>query len=155
MDLEQARATLRRAVAADGGAPADDRFRTARQFLIACGVEAAPAGASLVAGLPELIRRAASAPASPARRIFAVLIVDALGVPGLLPAGGSQARLDRAVCGLLENALPDVLLRSGYKFGDNLDAKRCSLAALVGSIDDHLRPPEPTFPAWLSGLPQR
>ena len=72
-------------------------------------------------------------------------------VPGLLSVRSSQARLDRAIRALLESALPDVLLRAGYPFGGDLDARREALARLHASIDEHLRPPEPSIPTWLSG----
>jgi hypothetical protein len=47
--------------------------------------------------------------------------------------------------------------------GCNCPVRQCSRrrslaklsgAKLSGTIDDYLRPPEPTFPAWLSGLPR-
>ncbi len=91
------------------------------------------------------------APAGPARRVFAVLLVDALAVPGLLSVRSSQARLDRNIRALLERALPDVLLRARYPFGGDVDAKRRALIALHASIDEHLRPLEPSIPTWLSG----
>jgi hypothetical protein len=84
-----------------------------------------------------------------------VLLVDALAVPGLLSARSSQARLDRAVRALVENALPDVLLRAGYPFAGDVDARRRSLSRLQATIEDHLQPLEPSNPTWLSGRTER
>jgi hypothetical protein len=181
MDLTQARLDLARALgAASGALEAADRFRAVRQWLIARGAEALHIDPAAAPGLVEIIQRAVRAPAGPARRAFAILLVDALAVPGLLapglaaprlpapgllapglPAPGllsarrSQARLERDIRALLESALQDVLWRAGYPFAGDPDAKRRSLATLAASIDEHLRPLEPTFPAWLSGLPER
>jgi hypothetical protein len=154
MDLTQARLDLARALEAASVAPhAPDRFRAARQLLVTRGAEALHIDPVAVPGIADVVSCAAGAAASPARRAFAVLIVVALGEPGLLSVRSSQARLDRDIHALLESALPDVLRRSGYPFGGDLDAKRHSLARLHASIDEYLRPLEPTFPAWLSGLP--
>ncbi|HEY3846771.1 MAG TPA: hypothetical protein VGL95_06630 [Acetobacteraceae bacterium] len=152
--LTQARLDLARAMEATSATPhAPDRFRVARQLLITRGAEALHINPVAAPGIADIFGRAASAAASPARRAFAVLIVVALAEPGLLSVRSSQARLDRDVHALLESALPDVLRRSGYPFAGDFDAKRQSLARLHASIDEYLRPLEPTFPAWLSGLP--
>jgi hypothetical protein len=160
MDLTQARSDLARAVqdalaapaAVDRlGAQAGDRLGPVRQWLITCGATALGLDPVAAPGITDLVERAIRAPASPARRAFAVLLVDALGVPGLLTVRSSQARLDRAIQALLESALPDVLLRAGYPFGGDLEARRNALARLPTSIDEHLRPPEPSIPTWLSG----
>ena len=160
--MEAARREFATVLAACADGP--DRLAPARRWLAARGAEAVPgaaAGSSGAAavpggvaasiGLPELIRRAASAPAGPARRTFAVLILDALAVPGLLVADRSPTRLERNVCTLLEQALPHALARSGYPFGGDLDSRRRHLVLLAASIDDYLRPLEPSIPTWLSG----
>ena len=126
-----------------------------RQWLLARGAAAVPAGAAHSAGLPEQIRRVASAPASAARRIFAVLVLDALAVPGLLHAERSRARLERDVCALLEAALPHALARAQYPFGGDIDARRRHLAVLAASIDEYLQPLEPSIPTWLSTRTER
>lgn len=155
MDLTQARLDLARLLRTASTAPhAADRFRTARQFLVTIGAEALCKDGAAAPGLADLIGRAASAPPGPGRRTFAVLIVEALAVPGLLAARSSQARLDRDIRALVESALPDVLLRAGYPFDGDLDAKRRSLARLHMSIDEHLKPFEPSIPTWLSGRAQ-
>jgi hypothetical protein len=154
-DLEQLRAGLRRMAAAESG----DGLQAARLWLLQRGTDALGADRgddhAATLSLPELLARAAAAPRSPARRSFAVLIVDALTIPHLLPGALAQPRLDRAICALLENALPDVLLRARYPFAGDLDAKRQALAKLAATLDEHLHPPEPTFPPWLTGLSRR
>ncbi|HTB43985.1 MAG TPA: hypothetical protein VK741_10200 [Acetobacteraceae bacterium] len=152
VDVTQARLDLARALEAASAAPnAADRFRAARQVLISHGAAVPHIGPAVTAGLLDLVERAAHAPASPARRVFAVLLVDALAVPGLLSVRSSQARLDRGIRTLVENALPDVLLRAGYPFGGDADAKRRLLSRLHATIEDHMRPLEPSIPTWLSG----
>lgn len=155
MDPTQARQDLARALDAASAAPhVADRLRAARELLLGYGAAALGIDAAAVSGLVDILERAALAPVRPARRGFAMLIVDALAVPGLLSARSSQARLDRAIRTFLESALPDVLLRSGYPFAGDVDAKLRSLAALHTSIDEHLRPLEPSIPTWLSGRPE-
>jgi hypothetical protein len=154
MELTQARLLLVRAMqAASTAAQPAAQFRAARQLLVRLGAEALGIDPASITGIAELIGCAARAPASPARRNFAVLIVDALAVHGLLSARSGQLRLDHDICAFLECALPDVLLRYRYPFGADLDVRRYALAKLHASIDEHLRAPEPTFPRWLSGLP--
>jgi hypothetical protein len=152
MDLKQARLDLARALEAGTAAPhAGDRFRAARQLLVTTGAAALDIDPATAPGLADIVERAACAKASPVRRVFAVLLADALAVPGLLSVRSSQVRLDRGVRAFLEIALPDVLLRAGYPFAGDVDAKRRFLARLHASIDEHLRPLEPTIPTWLSG----
>jgi hypothetical protein len=154
VDLRQARLDLARALEAAAAAPhGTDRFHAARQLLVGSGAAALHIDPATAAGLTDIVERALRAPPSRARRVFAVLLVDALAVPGLLSARSSQARLGRDIQALLESALPDVLLRAGYPFAGDLDAKRQALARLHASIDEHLRPLEPSIPAWLSGRP--
>jgi hypothetical protein len=156
MDVMQARLDLARALETVASVPhAADRFRAARQMLTRHGAGVPHIDPTAGTGLLDLVERAACAPASPARRRFAVLLVDALAVPGLLSERSSQARLDRGIRTLVERALPDVLLRAGYPFGADVDAKRRFLSALHATIEDHLRPLEPTIPTWLSGRPDR
>ncbi len=130
-----------------------DRFRAAKQVLVTHGAAALGIDPATAPELAELVERAVRAPAGPARRIFAVLLVDALGVPDLLSVRSSRARLDRDIRALVESALPDVLLRSGYPFAGDPDEKRRAVARLHASIDEHLQPPEPSIPVWLSGRP--
>jgi hypothetical protein len=148
MTLEQARRDFAALLAARD---VPDWMKAAGRFLGVRGAEALRIDPAAAPALPELIRRATSAPASPAQRNFAVLVLDALAVPGLLLAGSSPTRLERDVCALLEQALPHALARSGYPFGGDLDARRRHLTALAPAIDDYLRPLEPSIPTWLSG----
>jgi len=153
VSLEQARQEFASMLSACAAAP--EGFRVLRAWLAVRGAEALRIDPAASPGLPELIRRAAAAPASPARRIFAVLVLDAQSVPGLLTAGSPRARLERDICALLETALPHALARAGYPFGGDLDARRRHIAALADSIGDYLQPLEPSIPTWLSGRSQR
>lgn len=147
MDLEAARAELSRAAAT--AAPSTGmRFRAAHDVLAARGVEALGiTGAGLA--LDEIVRIAIEAPPTEARRAFAVLLVHALGLPGLLPTRGRTADDVRL---FLERALLNPLRRAGYPFGGTPHDKRQALARLHATIDEHLRPPEPSIPLWLHGL---
>lgn len=156
MEFDRARRDLVAALQAGVSEPAADRFRLARLVLLECAAEASGITAPLGLGLPELIRRAAAAGASPKRRDFAVLLVHALAVPGLV--FGSRTRnteLERDICRLTETAIASVLLRAGYPFRAGTYEKMRFLARLHTSIDDHLRPFEPTFPPWLNGLDRK
>ena len=151
MDLDQARRDLAGILGPDSNAPPDpDRLKAAREWLNARGGDALQIKPSTPPDLVDLIRQAASAPATPSRRTFAVLVVQALAVPGLLSGRTSQARTQRDVCRLVEIALPHVLLRAGYPFGADLDVRQRHLVMLAASIDEHLRPLEPSIPTWLS-----
>jgi len=72
-----------------------------------------------------------------------VLLVHALAVPGLVPAGCAED-----VCGLVEGALRNVLLRSGYPFGGLIEAKMRALQRLHASLAELMQPLQPTFPNW-------
>ncbi len=152
MDLAQARRDLAHALEAGTAALSQgDRFRVARQLLVTSGATASTIDPATAAGLADLVERAVHAPASAARRGFAVMLVDALAVPGLLSVRSFQLRLERDIRALAESALPDVLLRANYPFTGDADSKRRFLAGLHASIDEHLRPLEPSIPPWLSG----
>ncbi len=155
MDLDQARLELAGILGLDCKAPpTPERLNAARQWLIARGTEALRIEPATAPALADVIRDATSAPASPPRQSFAVLIVAALPVPGLLSSRTSRARLERDVCALIETALPHVLLRAGYPFGAELDVRQRHLVMLAASIDEYLRPLEPSIPTWLSGRTQ-
>ena len=149
MDLSQARLDLAR-VLEDGDVA--DRLSAARQFLIRHGVAALRIDQSAALTLADILRRGASAPGGPARRAFALLIVHALAVEGLVEAPSQRARLDRDLCAFLDSALPDILRRAGYPFDAELDQRRRVLERLHASLDELTRPIDPTFPAWLNGL---
>jgi hypothetical protein len=144
MNLEVALRELAAALeAADEARGRDARLRAARQVIVgqcaaALGME--PTGQPSVA---SVIRLATEAPARPARRSCAVLLLHALAVPGLLPAASA-----RDVCVLAEGALRDVLLRCGYPFSGSIDEKMRVLERLHATIGELMQPLEPTFPNW-------
>jgi hypothetical protein len=151
--MAQARLELAEATKAGAGTQdAADRFRPARQVLIRRGADALDVDPASLPGLAEMIAQLAAAAAGPGRRVCAILILDALAMPGLLTVRSSQPRLDRDIRRLVESALPDVLRRAGYPFTAEADTRRRSLISLATSLDEYLQPPEPTFPPWLSGL---
>jgi hypothetical protein len=152
MDHEAARADLTRALnAAPSGAL---RARAGLQVLIARGAEAVGIDAHGTTAEPALpldaiVSAATAAPRSDARRAFAVLLVHALGIPGLLPPRGETARVVQV---FLESVLLNPPRRAGYPFDGSPYDKRQALLALHATIDDHLRPLESTMPSWLHGL---
>jgi hypothetical protein len=151
IDLGAAQTELSQALALPAG---EGRVRAARQVLLRHGASVLGLDPARISSLADLIRRMSRAPPSPGRRRFAVLLIHGLAEDGLLGIRSGQPRPDRDLCGLVEAALPDVLRRSSYPFGDD-PAVRCrALAELHRTIDEHLRPLEPTFPDWLTGLPK-
>lgn len=153
-DVEQTEA--RRELAAILGAggmalPAADQLAAVRSWLSARAADALGDQRPAAPGLADLVGLVAAAPVSPARRTFAILILDALAVPGLVPEHGPRARLERDVCSLAERALPHILYRAGYPFGADVEVRRRHLMALAASLDEYLQPPEPSIPTWLSG----
>jgi hypothetical protein len=150
MDIEAIRAEL---IGAPGSElPEGQRMRAARERLIKHGLEAFEIAPSPGIALHEIIRVAIGAPPNEARRKFAVILVCALGIGGLLPMRGESERLIRS---FLEQALLNPLRRAGYPFAGSAYDKRQALAGLHAMIDEHLRPPEPSIPRWLHGLGPR
>jgi hypothetical protein len=143
MDIEAARDELAQAAARD------PRLRAAHDLLIARGAEALQIPPHPGLTLDEIVRIAIDAPSTDARRAFAILLVHALGIPGLLPASGRVASDIRT---FLERALLNPLRRAGYPFDGSSYDKRQVLARLHATIDEHLCPPEPSIPLWLHGL---
>jgi len=149
MDIEAARAELIRALNAPGdGEQAAPRFRAARQVLIDRGADALSVPRKDVHSLEHILGLAAGATLTPALRSFAVLLVHAMGTEGLMPIRGDNERLTRL---FLERALLNPLRRANYPFDGAPYDKRQALARLHRTIDEHLRPPEPTIPLWLHG----
>jgi hypothetical protein len=128
---------------ADQAATPEVRLRSARRILISRGIEALTSVLPPNPTLDTVIRAAAMAPQTPARRTFAVLIVHALAVRGLVPAGSASD-----VCALVESALLHVLLRSAYPFGGTAYEKRQVLDRLHTKLEELLEPLQPTFPNW-------
>ncbi len=146
MDIEATRTDLIRALnaTAGGGSP----FRTARAVLIARGLEAPQITSRPGVALDDIIRVAAEAPPTEARWAFAVLLVDALAVPGLLPTRGQAAN---DIQSFLERALLNPLRRAGYPFDGTPYEKRQALARSHATIDEHLNPLQPSIPHWIHG----
>jgi hypothetical protein len=133
--------------AGEGVRGRDAGLRAARQVLVGrciAGLGIEPPGQP---SLADVVRLAADAPAGPARRVCAVLVVHALAVPRLVPAGAAAV-----VCALMENAMRDVLLRCGYPFGGSIEEKLRVLERLHATIGELMQPMEPTFPNWIQGL---
>ena len=148
MNVVEALREVADAMAAAGGVRGRDiGLRAARQVLVGhciAGLGIEPPGQP---SLADVVRLAADAPAGPARRDCAVLLVHALAVPRLVPAGSAQV-----VCALMEGALRDVLLRCGYPFGGLIEEKLRVLERLHATIGELMQPMEPTFPNWIPGL---
>jgi hypothetical protein len=152
MYLEQARRDLARALDEQAQPDSGKRAQAARQMLVAAAVEALGLDAAGRPSLAEVIGHAANAPQSPARREFAVLLVCALGVEGVVAARSQRVQLERDVCAFVETELPSVLQRAGYPFGSELYERRRALGRLQANIDELLKPLEPTFPPRVQGL---
>jgi hypothetical protein len=152
MDLARARRDLANALAVDD---AGDRSRAVRGLLVRRGAEVLQIDPALAPGLGPLLHHVSAAPAGEARRGFAALLVLALAVDGVLKVSLSRPRLERAVCGLVESALPDVLWRAGYPYGAATESRCRFLFGLHATMEDHSQPLEPTFPGWLTGLQAR
>ena len=152
MDSEPARVALARTLAGPPMAGGGPDLRAARQLLIDRGCAAI--GDSSLRSLDDIIVRALAAPLDDALREFAVLLVLALGVENLLRVRGEAAARLRS---LLERALLNPLRRASYPFDGSAYEKRQALAALHGTIDEHLRPLEASIPSWLhaAGSQQR
>jgi hypothetical protein len=152
MNLDDALHDLTRALDEQGEPNAERRIRAARQLLVARGVEVLGIDHSTNVSLSDVIRMAVEAPQTPARRAYAVLLVHALGVDGLVVVKSSRGQFDRDICSFLETALPTVLQRSGYNFSDETYEKRRLLERLHAAIDELMKPLEPTFPPNVRGL---
>ena len=144
MNLDEALRDFAQALAAGESARGRNaRLRAAQEVVVhrclaALGNEPPP---TLSVG--AVVRLAAVAPSRPARRVCAVLLVHALAVRGLVPPASAGD-----VCGLMEGALRDVLLRAGYPFGGSIEEKMRVLERLHSTIGELMQPLEPTFPNW-------
>jgi hypothetical protein len=149
VDIEAARTELIRALNPTGrSVEVNPGFRAARQVLIDRGAEALSPPRAGAQSLEEILGLAAGAAPTPALRNFAVLLVHALGIEGLMPIRGDAERLTRL---FLERALLNPLRRANYPFEGAPYDKRQVLSRLHRTIDEHLRPPEPSIPTWLHG----
>jgi hypothetical protein len=152
MNLDQARRDLAQALDAQADPNADHRMRAARHVLVVRGTEALAIEPPTSGAVHDVIKAALGAPGTPARRAFAVLLVHALGVDGLVASRSNRGQLDRDVCRFIESALPTVLQRSNYPFGAETYEKRQLLGRLHTAIDELMKPLEPTFPPNVQGL---
>jgi hypothetical protein len=143
MDVEAALRQLAAALPqANAAKSRDAALRAAGHVLVeqcclALGTEARGASITSVA------RLAAGSENSEAKRDCALIMVHALGIPGLIPATASAD-----VCVLIESALSTVLLRCGYPFGGTVAEKLGILQRLHRTIGELMQPYEPTFPNW-------
>ena len=152
MNLEQALRDLHQASDEQTEPNAASRLRAGRQVLIVRGCEAFGIEHSANLSLHDLITIAVNAPSTAARRAFAVLLVHALAVEGLVASKSHRGQFDKSLRAFVESALPTVLRRSGYPFGSDTYERRRSLERLHTMIDELLLPLEPTFPPRIQGL---
>ena len=150
MDVEAIRALLSGILGV--GTPADHPAGAARERLIKRGVETLQISPRPGISLDEVLRVALNAPSSEARREFAVLLVFAVGIDGLLPTRGETERLIQS---FLEQALLNPLRRAAYPFSGTAYDKRQALAGMHATIEEHLRPFEPSIPRWMHGVGPR
>jgi hypothetical protein len=150
MDVEALQAALNGALTL--ATPAEQRIRAGQDLLIKRGIEALQIQNRPGITLGEIVRIASGAPATEARREFAVLLVLAIGIDGLLPTRG---QIERHIRSFLEQALLNPLRRAGYPFHGSPYDKRQALAGLHASIDEHLRPLELSIPSWIHGTGRR
>ena len=149
MEQQHARHALDDAILAVNE-PVESRARTVQRILIEQGRVSFAIGP---ASLHQIIRHAAQAPQSAERRAFGVLLVHALRVKDAVRPRGSAAQFDRDVCTFVESALLNPLRRAAYPFSASTYEKMQFLSDLHATLDEHMKPLEPTFPPWLSGLP--
>lgn len=102
--------------------------------------------------LTGIIEHAQGMASTKARREFALLLVLALRDHTTVRPKSNTAKFDRNLCNFIESALLNPLRRAAYPFGGSTYDKLRFLESLHATIDEHLQPPEPTFPPWLSGL---
>jgi hypothetical protein len=152
MNLEQALYDLRKALDERTEPDAASRIRAGRQVLIGRGGEAFGTERSGSLSLHDLLTTAMNTPATAGHRAFAVLLVHALAVEGLVASRSHRGQLDRSLCAFVESVLPTVLRRFGYPFGSETYERRHSLERLHTMIDELLLPLEPTFPPRIQGL---
>jgi hypothetical protein len=144
MKAEEALRDLADALAAiDQSGSRDARLRAARQQVVARCVAVLGVERAGQPSIAAVIHDALAKRDRVARRISAVLVVQALAVPGLVPAASAGD-----VCALAEDVLRDVLLRCAYPFGAATPEKMAVLQGLHRNIGELLQPLEPTFPNW-------
>jgi hypothetical protein len=109
MNLQRALHDLRQALDEHSAQNAESRLRAGRQVLVVRGCEAFGIERSARLSLHDLLTIAVNAPLTIGRRAFAVLLVHALAVEGLVTSKSHRGQLDRSICAFVESALPTVL----------------------------------------------
>jgi hypothetical protein len=150
MDLEAARVELTRTARdATQGGEAKHRILSVQAVITRYGTEQLRLPQSPGLSFSDILRVAMEMPPGDARRDFALLLVHAVGTVESALARGETERLLQS---FLERALLNPLRRAGYPFNGTAYDKRQALMALHTTIDEHLRPLEPTIPRWIHGL---
>ncbi len=149
MDQEHAHRDLEEVLVTADLSP-ERRAREVQRVLIEQGTAAFCIAA---ASLHQIICRATQVPQSPERRAFAVLLVHALRIKDAVRPRSKSRQFDRDVCTFVESALLNPLRRAAYPFSGSTYDKMQFLSGLHATLDEHMKPLEPTFPPWLSGLP--
>lgn len=119
------------------------RLRRARQVVVDHCLVVLGEAARRSASVAAVLRLAAAAPDPAAKRDCALLVIHALGVPGLIPPAANAD-----VCALAEAGLNSVLLRCSYPFAGSVAEKTDILQRLHRTIGELMQPLEPTFPNW-------
>jgi hypothetical protein len=141
MDFEAVRSALAHEIeAAHADTDANGRFSGARRVIITAGIEALQIEYSNGLSIGDVLLRAVGAPRTPDRRNFAVLVIEALAIDGLIPSTSERADVDRNICSLAESAVPDVLSRFKYPFKGQSYEKRSALEGLHASVVELLSP---------------
>ncbi len=144
VDLDADRQALADAIATvNTDANPRTRFRLARLLLRDRATQAI--GGAEGAILADTLKLAEGRANTPDMRAFAVLLVHALGVPGLIDTGFP------AIQRFLEQVLHHPLHRARYPFDGTSDSKRAVLERLHTTIEEHTHPLEPSIPTWISG----
>jgi hypothetical protein len=141
MDLQAARSALASEIEAAHADPnLNTRFVGARRVVTAVGIEALQIQYSNGLSLGDVLLHAVSTPRMPNRRSFAVLVIDALAVDGLIPSTSERPDIDRNICALAESTLPELLDRFKYPFKSQSYEKRRALEGLHARVVELLSP---------------
>ena len=141
VDLEAVRSALAQEIeAAHSDTNVKARLSGAPRVIIAAGVEALQIEHSNGLSIGDVLLHAVGAPRTPDRRNFAVLVIEALAVDGLIPSTSERADVDRSICSLAESAVPEVLSRFKYPFKGQSYEKRSALEGLHASLVELLSP---------------
>jgi len=144
MELEAVRRELTREIeAALAAQSAAARFRGARHVVASAGIAALQIEYSNGLSLGDVLLRASTAPPTPDRRDFALIVIESLSVDGLIPTTSERSDIDRNICSLAESALAEILSRFKYPFRGQTYEKRRALEGLHASVVELLKPLAP------------